>query len=237
MESVVVTTAGAHDLAKLAAVAAATFPLACPPSATAENIAAFVADNLSAARFGEYLTDPDRTVFVARDDTRILGYAMVIHRRTTDPDVLAALPDGQVAELSKIYVTPDAHGGQQLPPRRARNRRESAQRDQCPIVGDVVVDLSDEIGQIPRCLRPSGLEPSEFGGLRRRDADPRIPGVDLPDDGRGHLHVYVDSGGRSRYPPREPVGVRRPGPARRARVRPVGGLTPVPHRPRRQPPA
>lgn len=112
MESVVVTTAGAHDLAELAAVAAATFPLACPPAATAENIAAFVADNLSAARFGEYLTDPDRTVFVARDATRILGYAMVIHRRTTDPDVLAALPDGRVAELSKIYVAPDAHGGQ-----------------------------------------------------------------------------------------------------------------------------
>lgn len=93
MEPVVVSAAAPTDLPELAAVAAATFPLACPPSSTAENIAAFVAENLSAARFAEYLADPDRAVFVARDGTRILGYAMLIHARPTDPDVLAALPE------------------------------------------------------------------------------------------------------------------------------------------------
>lgn len=111
MGPLVVAAAAATDLTELAAVAAATFPLACPPSATAENIAAFVAENLSAGRFGEYLADPDRAVFVARADARILGYAMLIHIRPADPDVLAALPDGPTTELSKIYVSPDAHGG------------------------------------------------------------------------------------------------------------------------------
>jgi hypothetical protein len=41
------------DLPELADVAARTFPLACPPSVTPENIAAFIAENLSQARFRE----------------------------------------------------------------------------------------------------------------------------------------------------------------------------------------
>ncbi len=111
MEPVVVSPAAPADLPELAAVAAATFPLACPPTSTAEDIAAFVAENLSAARFAEYLADADRAVFVARQGIRILGYAILIHARPTDADVRAALPDGPVTELSKIYVAPDAHGG------------------------------------------------------------------------------------------------------------------------------
>ena len=41
--TVQVRQAQADDLAELADVAAATFPLACPPSSTPENIAAFIA--------------------------------------------------------------------------------------------------------------------------------------------------------------------------------------------------
>ena len=47
--TVVVTTATEAELGELADVAAQTFPLACPPTVTADNIAAFVAANLSAA--------------------------------------------------------------------------------------------------------------------------------------------------------------------------------------------
>ena len=98
------------DLPELAAVAAITFPLACPPSATEDNIAAFIADNLSEQRFGAYLNDPDRIVLVARD-TSITGYAMLIHGVADDPDVQRAVPRRPALELSKIYVLPQRHGG------------------------------------------------------------------------------------------------------------------------------
>lgn len=112
-----VTQAVSADIDELAAVAAATFPLACPPSATEDNIAAFIAANLSAARFTEYLDDPDRAVLVARrgDGTAaspILGYAMLIRGLPDDPDVQQAVTVRPSAELSKIYVLPDSHGGE-----------------------------------------------------------------------------------------------------------------------------
>ncbi|MBX8687572.1 GNAT family N-acetyltransferase [Mycobacterium sp. 20091114027_K0903767] len=107
--ALIVTRAAAADLPELAAVAAATFPLACPPSVTPDNVAAFIAENLSAERFGDYLTDPDRIVLVARD-TAITGYAMLIHGVPDDDDVQRAVSPRPALELSKIYVLPDHHG-------------------------------------------------------------------------------------------------------------------------------
>jgi ribosomal protein S18 acetylase RimI-like enzyme len=106
-----VTAARAEDLRELADVAATTFPLACPPSSTADDIAAFVAENLSTERFAGYLADPQRAVFVARDEDRILGYAMVVHGEPDDADVARAVTRQPAVEVSKIYVLPDAHGG------------------------------------------------------------------------------------------------------------------------------
>lgn len=94
----------------LAEVAARTFPLACPPSSTSEDIDAFIAENLSADRFARYLTDPDRTVLAARRDGRILGYAMTVRGVPDDPDVQRAVPLRPAIELSKMYVLPDCHG-------------------------------------------------------------------------------------------------------------------------------
>jgi ribosomal protein S18 acetylase RimI-like enzyme len=85
------------DPEELAAVAAQTFPLACPPSVAADDIESFVAANLSAARFAEYLADPDRAIVTARYYGRIVGYAMIIR---SDSGV----------ELSKLYLLPDRHG-------------------------------------------------------------------------------------------------------------------------------
>jgi ribosomal protein S18 acetylase RimI-like enzyme len=104
MESVIrsepVTLAtGSADAGELAAVAAQTFPLACPPGTAPEDIAAFVAAHLSPERFAEYLADPHRAVLTAAHQGRIIGYAMLI-RDTT----------GDTAELSKIYVLADHHG-------------------------------------------------------------------------------------------------------------------------------
>lgn len=104
---------GAADPARvteLADVAARTFPLACPPSCTPADVAAFVAENLTPARFGDYLDDPDRTVLTATRDGRIIGYAMMVRGVPDDPDVTAAVTLRPAMELSKMYVLPDAHG-------------------------------------------------------------------------------------------------------------------------------
>jgi len=98
------------DPAELAAVAAQTFPLACPPTVDPENIATFVAANLSAARFAEYLDDPDRALFAALRDGRIVGYAMLVRGVGDDSDVHQAVTAHPAVELSKMYVLPDYHG-------------------------------------------------------------------------------------------------------------------------------
>lgn len=94
----------------LAAVAAATFPLACPPSATPQNIADFIATHLSTRHFSDYLADPDRVVLNATVSGRIIGYAMLIRGIGADPDVAAAVITPDAVELSKMYVLPHHHG-------------------------------------------------------------------------------------------------------------------------------
>lgn len=98
------------DLAELADVAARTFPLACPPAVTPQNIAAFIDENLSVSKFRDYLADPDRAVLAARDDGRMVGYAMLIRGVPDDEDVQRAVALRAAVELSKIYVLPDSHG-------------------------------------------------------------------------------------------------------------------------------
>lgn len=99
------------DLVELADVAGRTFPLACPPEVTPDNVAAFIEDNLSEARFRDYLVDTDRAVLVARaPDGSITGYAMLIRGVPDDPDVQRAVELRPAVEVSKIYVLPDHHG-------------------------------------------------------------------------------------------------------------------------------
>jgi ribosomal protein S18 acetylase RimI-like enzyme len=105
-----IATADSVDIAELAGVAARTFPLACPPSVTPANIAAFVDANLSAARFAEYLSDSQRLILTASQDRRIVGYAMLIRGIGDDPDVQRAVRARPAVELSKMYVLPDNHG-------------------------------------------------------------------------------------------------------------------------------
>jgi ribosomal protein S18 acetylase RimI-like enzyme len=107
---VVVEAATRGDLSDLADVAARTFPLACPPSATAANVAEFISANLSLERFADYLDDPRRAVLVGRGEGRIIGYAMLIDGVVDDAAVRRAVPVLPAMELSKMYVLPDAHG-------------------------------------------------------------------------------------------------------------------------------
>ncbi|MDT5334779.1 MAG: hypothetical protein QOD90_284, partial [Mycobacterium sp.] len=108
--SIEVTPAVEADLTELADVAARTFPLACPPSVTTDDVAAFIAENLSQQCFLDYLAEPDRVILTARDGDRILGYAMLVRGVTTDADVQQAVPMRPAVEVSKMYVLPDAHG-------------------------------------------------------------------------------------------------------------------------------
>lgn len=104
-----VRTANPTDAAELAAVAAETFPLACPPTADATDVAAAIDANLSVARFADYLADPDRAVLAATDSGRIIGYSMLIGGVGDDPDVAAAVPARPAVELSKMYVLSSHH--------------------------------------------------------------------------------------------------------------------------------
>jgi GNAT superfamily N-acetyltransferase len=105
-----VVTTGSVDAEELAALAARTFPLACPPATAPENIASFIDTNLSAERFAEYLADPQHAILTAQQDGRIIGYAMLIRGVAEDPDVRRAVEIRPAAELSKMYVLPDYHG-------------------------------------------------------------------------------------------------------------------------------
>ncbi|HEY4797057.1 MAG TPA: GNAT family N-acetyltransferase [Mycobacterium sp.] len=111
MEPVVrIASARTVDAAELAAVAAYTFPLACPPSVALADVASFIDANLSDTRFAGYLADPQRRIFTAAREGRIIGYAMLISGVSDDPEVQRAVDIRPAAEISKMYVLAAHHG-------------------------------------------------------------------------------------------------------------------------------
>ncbi|MEU2122265.1 GNAT family N-acetyltransferase [Nocardia niwae] len=107
---VIVDRAGLWDAEALSDVAAATFPLACPTTATPDDIEVFVGEVLSGERFGEYLSDPVRIVLKAVADGAIVGYAMLVTRAPADPVVAESVGIRELVEISKMYVLPGHHG-------------------------------------------------------------------------------------------------------------------------------
>ena len=101
---------GAADVPLVAAVAAATFGLACPPSMTRDRVEAFVDEVLSPECFADYVADPIRHVLLAESAGTVLGYAMLVRGEPSDDDVRATIRLRPTVELSKIYVLPQAHG-------------------------------------------------------------------------------------------------------------------------------
>lgn len=108
--TITVDRAGIWDSEAIADVAAVTFPLACPPGASADDINAFINNVLSVDKFSEYLTDPTRTVLKVISGDAIVGYAMLVDDEPVDPDVRAAITLRPTTELSKLYVLPGNHG-------------------------------------------------------------------------------------------------------------------------------
>jgi GNAT superfamily N-acetyltransferase len=102
--------AGPADAAALHELAAQTFVLACPPGTPQADVDAFVAVNLSEAKFDDYLTDDNRIVLLAESDGVPVGYTMLVRGRIADPDVRAVIDERSSIELSKFYVLLDSHG-------------------------------------------------------------------------------------------------------------------------------
>lgn len=102
--------AAMDDAGALAALAAVTFPLACPPSASPSDIAAHLATTLSEQNFRNYLADPDTIILVLDTGGRLDGYSLLVDRPAADPDVASALALTPSVELSKCYVHPEHHG-------------------------------------------------------------------------------------------------------------------------------
>lgn len=105
-----ITVAAPADAAQLAAVAAVTFPLACPADSLPEDIARHIETQLSAERFTGYIESARHTILCLREGERIGGWSMVALDQPTDEDVLGALSISPTVELSKFYVHPDHHG-------------------------------------------------------------------------------------------------------------------------------
>ncbi|HPM52006.1 MAG TPA: GNAT family N-acetyltransferase, partial [Rhodoglobus sp.] len=98
------------DAALLHELAAATFPLACPPDTLPASIESFIATNLSVDSFTAYLSDPARLLFVGEIDGVASGYTMVVFGEPGDADVAASVTARPTAELSKCYALPSTHG-------------------------------------------------------------------------------------------------------------------------------
>jgi len=99
-----------EDARIVAAVAAETFELACPPGTAPESIAAFIDEHLSESKFSAYLASDERIVLLADVDGEIAGYTMLVLGEPADAGVAAAVSARPTVELSKCYVRAGFHG-------------------------------------------------------------------------------------------------------------------------------
>ena len=105
-----VRTATEPDIAALADLAARTCPLACPPGMPEADMSAFVAANLSAERFAQYLADPTAEVLVVDDGDGLVGYTLTFAAEPYDAAIAELVRARPTVELSKCYADPAAHG-------------------------------------------------------------------------------------------------------------------------------
>lgn len=110
------------DAAALAALAAETFPLACPPALDEQAISEFIGTHLAEDSMRRYLADPGRIVLLAADveTGTLLGYTMVVLGSPAPTDAARdAVRDGSdaadsaadsAAELSKCYLRAEVQG-------------------------------------------------------------------------------------------------------------------------------
>lgn len=109
----VVRPALIDDVPALAALAAETFPLACPEWVDEDSIAAHIAANLNPDVFTTYVTDERYLVTIGEIDGTLAGYTLCVlpgpDGGPETPDEAAAVSERPVAEISKIYVREGHH--------------------------------------------------------------------------------------------------------------------------------
>ena len=98
------------DAHRVSALAIETFPLACPPGTTRENIDRFCSTKLSPEAFEAYLADPQVSIWCAFEADELVGYVMTVSGEPDDPDIASAVSRRPTVEISKIYVQASAHG-------------------------------------------------------------------------------------------------------------------------------
>ncbi|HEV8013068.1 MAG TPA: GNAT family N-acetyltransferase, partial [Pontimonas sp.] len=98
------------DAHRVSALAIETFPLACPPGTTGENIDLFCATKLSPQAFEAHLADPRVSIWCAGGGDELVGYVMTVSGEPEDPVITVAVTSRPTVEISKIYVRQSAHG-------------------------------------------------------------------------------------------------------------------------------
>lgn len=103
--------ASVADLDPISALAARTFPLACPPELGTDVIGAFIAEHLGPEAFGAHLGTPGHEVLAAEeDDGEMVGYVLLIGGTDMDPGCAEQVVHRPTTGVSKFYVDPDHHG-------------------------------------------------------------------------------------------------------------------------------
>ena len=110
MSPVSISRAVPADAHRVSALAIETFPLACPPGTTRENIDLFCATKLSPEAFEAYFADPRVSLWCAGEEDELVGYVMTVSGEPEDPVIASAVSRRPTAEISKIYVRQSAHG-------------------------------------------------------------------------------------------------------------------------------
>lgn len=103
--------AGPGDVPALVALAAATFPLACPPGTDAADIAEFIATNLTVDEFAAHVASPTRVVLVHETGGVLDGYVLMFGASEVRPEPSFGVTREPSAYLSKCYVLPGVLGG------------------------------------------------------------------------------------------------------------------------------
>lgn len=105
-----VRPATTEDLPALTALAALTFPLACPPDMPDDDMSAFIAKNLTADRFRDHLADETAEVLVVEDGSGLIGYTLTFAAEPYDNAIAELVRHRPTVELSKCYAHPQSHG-------------------------------------------------------------------------------------------------------------------------------
>ncbi len=111
MGDLVIRSARADESDAVAALAAATFPDACPASMPGAAIRAYIDAHLSPARIAEHLMGDEAEVLVGERAGELVGYVLLFRGDAGRPPAGSGVTVSPTALLSKCYVSAGVRGG------------------------------------------------------------------------------------------------------------------------------